>query len=212
VEAVAVDLFSSHGESSTGVPRNFSFAVWSPSSDISNRACGEPWKLSALPFVRAPVIFIACWGPGGSITVLHWAFSPFILAILISPATSFPATLRFRMTNTLPSRHVPRQVRKRNSMSHPRAALPRSTATNKHVRKPLGSMLVLTPHAVRRFLCSVHSPATLSTSLPKFSPRNSFCSVSGKVSRPSTMSSRAFNLPESTQPASACMPSAYRAA
>ena len=43
--------------------------------------------------------------------------------------------------------------------------------------------------------------ATRSTSLPKFSPLNSFSSVSGNVCSPSTMSSRDFSLPAAIQPA-----------
>jgi hypothetical protein len=46
-----------------------------------------------------------------------------------------------------------------------------------------------------------HPSATFSTSLPKFSPLNSLSSVSGKFSRPSTMSSRDFSLPAAIQPA-----------
>jgi predicted lactoylglutathione lyase len=44
-------------------------------------------------------------------------------------------------------------------------------------------------------------PDTFSTSLPKFSPLNSFSSVSGKVSRPATISSRVLSLPAASQPA-----------
>jgi len=40
-----------------------------------------------------------------------------------------------------------------------------------------------------------------STSFPKFSPENSFNSVSGNVSSPSTTSSRPFSLPAAIQPA-----------
>src|SRR5665213_1378258 len=54
--------------------------------------------------------------------------------------------------------------------------------------------------------------ATLITSFPKFSPRNSLSRVSGKVSSPSTTSSRALSLPSIVQPARAFMPSAYRSA
>ena len=42
---------------------------------------------------------------------------------------------------------------------------------------------------------STQASATWSTSLPKFSPRNSLSSVSGKVSRPTTTSSRLFMRP-----------------
>jgi hypothetical protein len=55
-----------------------------------------------------------------------------------------------------------------------------------------------------------HPSATFSTSLPKFSPLNSFSSVSGKFSRPSTMSSRDFSLPAAIQPAMSWTACGYR--
>jgi len=54
-----------------------------------------------------------------------------------------------------------------------------------------------------RAVGEIHQP-TLSSSLPVFSPRNSLSSVSGKVSNPSTMSSRDFRRPSASQPAISC--------
>ena len=47
----------------------------------------------------------------------------------------------------------------------------------------------------------LQASATLMSSLPVFSPLKSMSRVSGKVSRPSTMSSRVFSLPAFIQPA-----------
>lgn len=61
------------------------------------------------------------------------------------------------------------------------------------LRHPVTHLLGPTSYAV--------SQLTFSTSLPTFSPANRRASASGKLSKPSTTSSRAINLPSANQPA-----------
>jgi hypothetical protein len=65
----SADFTSCQG--SPGVLRNFNLAVCPPDSDISNCAFSDPRKLRMLPATFAPLIFIACWGLGASMTLAH---------------------------------------------------------------------------------------------------------------------------------------------
>ena len=64
----------------------------------------------------------------------------------------------------------------------------------------------------RKRAISLRGDYNFSTSFPMFSPLKSFSRLSGKVSKPSTTSSRDFNWPAAIQPAISRAASAYRAA
>src|SRR5688572_15885123 len=64
--------------------------------------------------------------------------------------------------------------------------------------------------AARQYLRPQRDGDICSTNFPKFSPRNNLSSVSGKVSRPTTTSSRDFSLPAAIQPANSRIASGYR--
>jgi hypothetical protein len=110
----------------------------------------------------------------------------------------------------------PPSLRKRHVLSRLRAALWLTRRQNALGCKPriLRARLSRGDHFMRMSDATPPGPqtsATCSTSLPKFSPAKSLRSVSGKVAKPATISSRDLSLPAAIQPACARQPPATRA-